>query len=231
MRVLDEYPYNEAVEGFEPLVVRAHLAEPVVNFHPETTFDGPLSFGAYAQYIAQYGDDLPARNSDWALDFDLPLARIATVPVEGADRRLCTPDGRVWVWASSRVSFAEPSIHTRVEVRRKPATEQMSTWSKAKRHHVGLGPLKARNAVHPAVVTPWVEWRVLGDPDEIRKLLGFVTHLGRLHSHGYGRVLRWEVEEDSSGQAWKSRALPAQGGFNLAVRAPLHHRSRLVPCL
>lgn len=41
----------------------------------------------------------------------------------------------------------------------------------------------------------WVEWYCMGLMDEIKALIGMITHLGKKTAQGWGRVMRWEVDE------------------------------------
>lgn len=229
------YPVTGNVneQRWEPLLVTAQLAEPIVGWRDDQTLDGPLSWGAYLEYVDEHGNDLPPMNRLWAVDFDLPVARwTAPLPDDATtDPRLLTADGAVWGWCTSAPVTDREVAMSGVWVRRKPALEDMSRWSDAKRHHIGLGPLKARNVLHPAGFASEITWSVLGDEGGVRDLLTRVTHLGRLTRAGNGRVLQWSVRQGGSRDGWTNRPMPAAGGFLTAVRAPAHHPSRQVPCL
>ena len=233
MRTLD-YPVvaDAGSERWKPLTVTAHLVEPVAGWRDDITLDGPLSWGAYLAYVDEHGDDLPPKNPLWAVDFDLPLAKwSAPLPASWKpDPRLLTADGEVWGWCVSRPMFDEPALSV-VEVRRKPALEEMSQWSNAKRHHIGLGPLKARNVPHAAGFVREITWSALGDKAGMEDLLARVHNIGRLSRSGNGLVASWEVTIGGTSNDWEDRPMPSEGGFLTAVRAPAHHPSRQVPCL
>lgn len=212
-----------------PLEVTAVMAEPVVGWHHQPTLDGPLSYGAFVQYVAEHGNDLPPMTAQSCVDFELPLEPWFAKATAEVNPLVITSAGEVWGWQSSRSEFADGAVRTRVEVRRKPATEQMSAWSTANRHHIGTGPLKARNATLPAVFTQAITWQVVGIQARIEALLAHVTHLGKLHGHGYGKVKEWNITPGRS-DGWQNRLMPDPLGDLHPVRAPHHHRSRLVPC-
>lgn len=54
----------------------------------------------------------------------------------------------------------------------------------------------------------FVEWYCVGDPDAIRALLPFATHLGKKPTQGWGRVAEWTVAEiDQDWSVWKDGVL------------------------
>ncbi len=215
-----------------PLRVVAHLAEPVVALAEHAApLDGPLSWGAYVAATAA-GLVLPPLTRDQVVDFRLPLAVWAAPAPVGAvvDPLLLGAGGLVWGWRCSRAQY-EAAEHTSVDVRRKPPTGEMGRFTGERKHHVGLGPFKARAVALPAVTARMVWWHALGDADGVRDLLTHVTHLGRHARHGHGRVLRWEVQADpDAAEGWRERPFPREGGRLEPVRAPYWHPSRLLPC-
>lgn len=211
--------------------VTAHMAEPIVNWRPEMMLDGPLSWGAFRlRQGRNHGPNLPPMTPDHAHDFDLPLARW-TVPAFGDHHpELLDDRGNIWGWCTSAVITEDAAALSGVDVRRRPATDPMSRWSDAKRHHIGLGPMKARNVRLPAAFAHRLAWHIDSEePDAVMRLLEHVTHLGRMTRHGHGRILHWEIRAHQSG-AWMERPMPHKGGQPMSVRAPHHHPTRQAPC-
>uniref|UniRef100_UPI001EF4566D hypothetical protein n=1 Tax=Frankia sp. CIT1 TaxID=2880974 RepID=UPI001EF4566D len=165
-----------------------------------------------------------------AVDFVLPLAtwtRAAPGPVHPL---AVNRAGDAWGWACSAARYT-PAAQARVEVRRKPAAGPMSRYAPDRKHHVATGPLKARDGLVPAVITPEVIWWALGDPGMVCDLLDRVTHLGRHTRHGHGRILAWDVTVDEKARGrWRERVWPDPAGAPDGIRAPYHHSSRRMPC-
>lgn len=215
---------------WSPMLVTAHMADPVVAMatHP-AHLDGPLSWAAAESAIAA-GVRLPPLLPEWAPDLVLPLAQWTAPYPDDTDPRLRAADPtRVWGWACSAAIYT-PDLHTKVEVRRRPATAEMARYSTARSQHLGLGPHKARQVTHPAEMVRRIDWYALGDIDQVADLLTHVTHLGRIVRHGHGRILRWTVERHQDRDAWKSRSWPHPDGTRGAIRAPYWHHTRSVSC-
>lgn len=85
---------------------------------------------------------------------------------------------------------------------------------------VGAGPFKGYRMPLTVFLVPELVWYVVGDGEEIRRLLGAVTAIGKKPSQGYGRVREWIVEpwpEDLS----DLRPIPDPGGDGIwGVRPP-----------
>src|SRR5690554_2988687 len=91
------------------------------------------------------------------------------------------------------------------------------------------GPMKARDTPLPATLVSEITWYALADPEPLAELLDRVWSLGRLGTHGHGRVLRWEVHPHGDRDAWRNRVLPDPDGPLDGIRAPYHHPTRQVP--
>jgi CRISPR type IV-associated protein Csf3 len=218
--------------GWVPVHVTARLTEPVVNLtgHP-AHLDGPVSYGAYQEYLHANGHAaLPPMSGDHAVDFDLPIAAW-TAPAPGPVHPLAraATDGLVWGWACSRAHY-EPLAYTTIAVRRRPAVDEGARYTKDRRWHLSAGPTKARDVPHPAVHVTAVTWWALADPDRLKALLDRVPSLGRLGHHGHGRVASWTVRPCGERDAWRDRVWPHSDGTPDTIRAPYHHRTRMMPC-
>jgi CRISPR type IV-associated protein Csf3 len=218
-----------------PLRVEAILTQPVVGLPRDPMhLDGPLSWGAYQDALCT-GDTRTLRlppMGEWAHDFDLPLATwTAACTRADPDPRLLAADGRqVWGWACSVADYRIVR-HTVAQVRRRPPTDQMATWTVAASYHPGLGPRRAANLAHQGVWVDRIRWWVLGEPVRLREMLDRVTHVGRLARHGWGQVGAWEIHVDEAAAGrWRRRWWPDALGVPHPVRAPYHHASRMMLC-
>lgn len=234
MRVLEPPAPVESIEG-EPLKITARMGEPIVTYDGVLHFDGILSWCASREYISEHGDDLPPIGGPWMVDFDLPLARWRVPPVPGCDERLLDADGMLWGWCASAGEAIWLS-HGKVEVRKRPAIDEMVRFSRDKTYNAGAGPTKAKDLTFPTLFAREVTWYVRGEREAVKRLLDvWATHLGKLHGHGHGKVLEWRVE--TSPVDWSiqrdgllMRRMPREGGQRGGIRAPYWHRSRQVPC-
>jgi hypothetical protein len=240
MRVLTEAPPLLPPHHHQPLRVTALMGEPIVYYGDGLHLDGPLSYGAYVEYVREHGDDLPPIGEEWAVDFDLPLSTWRCPPADGESPhpRMLAPDGTIWGWrcSAAQADWVAEGTHW---LRKKPATDAMRRYTEAPSHNIGLGPMKAKNLPLPARLAFEVTWYAHGDLQEVSRLLANVRHIGKLCGHGMGRVLDWVVDE--MGEDWSCRGLEgrlmrrmpaafssdAPGVLPLALRAPYHHRSRV----
>jgi hypothetical protein len=196
--------------------------------------DGPLSWCAYRAAV-EGGDPSALRlppMREWAHDFVLPLATwTAPCTRPDPDPRLLGADGTsVWGWACSAAHY-RVLRHTVAAVRRRPATDEMTYWTTAARHHPGLGPRRAVDARHQAVWVDRVRWYALADPDRLAQLLTLLSHTGRLVRHGWGQVLSISVQPHvDAADRWRLRDWPHPGTSLRSIRAPYHHHSRRMPC-
>ena len=196
------------------VVVTATFTEPLVDAerHP-IMLDGPL---AWAHAVNHQGD-LPELTPEHAADMPLPLARWEN------------EDG-VWGWCVSAATF-DVTRQAAVQLRRKPATAAMARFAPDRRHHLALGPHKARDSTLPAMWVGSMTWHALTtDRDRLMALLEDVTHVGKAHAVGHGRIARWCVEETTDTDAWRNRPLPDPAGAPQGVRAPYWHPTRRHPC-
>jgi hypothetical protein len=162
-----------------PLIVTAELVTPIIHAERDRTH----------------------------LDSILSAAALTAHPVEsdfgGAQCVIPLPLDLAWVSDSGQPLWACSPLEPVGET-----TESHEYWHKRyPGHRAELG--SKMNAVTTA--GRWKEYRVpmrvshvdrlqalcFGDRAEIERLLGFVTHIGKKGSMGYGRVARWTVTEGS----------------------------------
>lgn len=197
------------------VAVTARLATPAVGIdaHP-LHLDGPASWGACQQHIAEHGHgSLPPMTDTQAVDFALPMATWTA--------------GGTWGWACSRAHYA-PAGWATSAMRRPPATDAMARYSPDAKHHLSAGPMKARDTPLQTTLVDTVTWHALADPEQLRHLLEHVWSLGRLGRHGHGRVTAWTVLAHPDREAWRDRVLPHPDGTVQGIRAPYHHPLRRV---
>lgn len=219
--------------AWDPLTITVTLDEPLVgDLSQPITGDGALAWCAYLEHVEDRGRTSlpPMRPGVSALDWDLGLATW-TRPVSGpvTDPDSLAAGGHAWGWACSHHTPV-PGALTAVAVRRKPAEQPMGRYTRERRHHLGAGPHKARDTIHPAAWVGDIVWHALGDLDRVAGLLARLTHIGRLGRHGYGRVARIHVERGGDRDGWRARTLPTPGGRPDGIRAPYHHDTRRMPC-
>lgn len=236
-----------------PMVITARMAESIVTYGDGLHLDGPLAFACYQELTPEQKAEIPPIEGPWAMDFDLPLARW-TGPCdlfESTDPRLTVDGvietdehgvlwGNVWGWKCSAAIVVGKAWDTTHDHRRRPAFDEMVTWTGDKRAEMGGGPRAARNLKFPAVIARTLRWYARGDMDRVRHLLTrYVPAVGKLARSGSGKVLSWTIE--ATGQDWSwvgpncevMRRLPARmhpdkPSTEGSIRPPYHHRSRWV---
>lgn len=198
-----------------PMRVTAHLDTLMIEPTGMFGLDGPLAWG-FVERAKAHQHKLPPLTPQFAPDFPLPLSR--------------HDETDPWVWCTSQAHF-DPAALVTVNVRRKPATQAMARYSDASKHHVGLGPYKARDMILPGMATPTVHWDILcTDTDELQDLLSYITHLGPRRRNGFGHITSWTIDTIPDPHAWTDRPMPHTDGTRIEqVRAPYWHHTRRAP--
>lgn len=226
-----------------PLRITARMAEPVVYIGDGMAFDGILAAAWMRDLPYELTSKWPtaSRDEPWLRDLELPLAKWQT-PYDGdCESRLRDPmTGSVWGWRASSV-FADWSVSTRVEVRKRPPLHEMKDWSDAVDVNISAGRFKAHDLKLPARFASVLTWFAVGRPKPVLRVLrNHITALGRKVGHGNGRVLEWQVEDwhdDWSVQVGETLSRPMPRGFapgpvaRRGVRAPYWHPSRQLDCV
>ncbi len=223
-----------------PLRITAVLAEPVVTYLDGLHLDGPLSYGAFRLLPVEEREALPPIDGPVATDMDIPLKRWTCPAIENTDPNILDAEGMLWGWCAS-AAHADWQLETSVQIRKRPAISEMVHRTSSPSVQISAGPFKAQDKRYPAMFAWEVHWFAVGCLAPVERLLAEVPAIGKLTHHGHGRILRWRVEpwhEDwsvergdgltrrmpvgwHSGEGWPGRG---------AIRAPYHHRSRVVPC-
>lgn len=238
---------------FEPCVIDADLSEPIVTYGDGLHIDGPIAYAVFMDLPVEEKNQIPSIESNWALDFDLPLERWTSqcelpqttdprltvdghlVPVDGGDGFI----GRVWGWNSSAAVAVGVSEESRHELRKRPPIEDYVKYTESVRVETAMGPNKAKDLCFPTVIVRRIRWYAVGDIERIQWLLTRYVHsVGKLSRHGQGRISQWRVRPSRDGDLSMTgtdgrpmRRLPAmmfperpvQMG---TIRAPYFHRSR-----
>lgn len=213
------------------LHVRAHLAEPVLAGTDGLHLDGILSYGYFMSLPKRERDKLPSMDSEWVVDFDLPIKKWEVDTSQDVDNRLLSGE-RLWGWVCTRELLVWP-VKSKYEVRKRPEADWMTVLSGDRTLNIGGGPMKAHNLTYPCAFAKTQEWGCIGDKEEVERLLSFVKGIGKKCSLGMGKVMNWEVEEAdfTEDDIILNRRMPNDNGFIVrGIRAPYHHFSRFVKC-
>lgn len=244
-------PLRERLDDMRPLLVTAHMSEPILYSGDGLHLDGILAAAAFRDLDEQTRRRMPPLESEWPVDIALPLARwVVDVGAEWpGDERLLRRRGKgrksitteLWGWRASAVQ-ATWAQHGKAEVRKKPELAGMRRYAADRTVELGAGPLKAYDLAFPTAFAPMLHWYAFGGEDEVRRLL--TTHiqaLGKKHNLGHGTVMRWTVEPCAEDRSVVDgdrimRRMPVQSCLaghlhHGAIRPPYHHHSRVVECV
>jgi CRISPR type IV-associated protein Csf3 len=101
--------------------------------------------------------------------------------------------GRVWLASSSVCTSIKTYTH---HVIKRPVNDEKRRFNPGRRlddkggqHKAWMVPVEVR-----LLLENEIRWYCLGDDEEIRALLQYVTHLGRKRAHGFGQVVSWSVD-------------------------------------
>lgn len=198
-----------------PKTITAHLSSAIIDMD-RIMLDGLLSW-AYVELAKADGRHVPRITPQFAADFPLPLDR--------------WEEHGTWGWCCSEGSEDVVSWTT-VEIRRKPATDAMARYATDRKHHAGLGPMKARDTSLPGRLVRTITWEALvTDEAELERLLAAITCISARWRNGFGRVEKWTIEPSTNMDAWRRRPMPSPGGVLTPIRPPYWHPTRKVPCV
>lgn len=178
-----------------PMVVTAHLTEPLVYSRDLLHLDATLAFAAWMDLPRDLRDRIPPVSDErMPIDIRIPLARWEAPAVDASERPLCRArGGGLWGWCAS-AEVATWERETVAEVRKRPPIGEMVRWSRSGSSNPSLGATKAYDLKLPAVVARTVTWYALGDIDRVRELLTrHVRSIGRKRNQGWGTVGRWDA--------------------------------------
>ncbi len=204
-------------EGYVPMRVVAHLAEPVAYLGDLLHLDGLLSYAAYHDLPIETRKTIePVQTAEWPIDMSCPLSVWSSPAPAGVDDRLLKsrnglrrgfrsmpgtdcPAGterRLWGFCASAADESAWLGRGVLEVRKKPELGKMRRYTTDRSVNIGAGPLKAYDLKIPTVLALEIEWYAHGDPDYVRHLLtAHVQSIGKKRNIGCGVVREWIVEE------------------------------------
>jgi len=175
---------------FRPICITAWLRCGVIS-DPYLPLDGILLYEACRrQFNGQPEASIPGQGSLAALSREMMAPTLPLLMVYDGDYRYYA------------CSFAEWG---------RPFAEGRDYWNKREdsgkhtdlldvavsRIETSKGRYKAYHMPVFYRVAPWVRWWAVGDAAAIKDLLATIAAIGKKRVYGWGRVLRWEVQEMS----------------------------------
>lgn len=208
------------------LQVDCHLLTPAA-ISGYLCLDGILAWAVWQMALGEDGANVPTNNGV-IYEIPLPLARVGSV------------------WAASAALYPAGRAERATRYRRRwPGDPYTEEWAQLPKKLITFGfDFKDRDIPVPVTVTPLVRWYARGDKEAIAELLRMVTHLGKRHGAGTGRIGRWEITEINEDRSvwWNGRLMrpvpseevsPDHGRYDRAYesyRPPYWHRGRYVEC-
>lgn len=166
--------------------VTAHITTPVIEAERH-----PIMIDSIMAYARSLDGDMPPLTQIEAPDIPLPLNKWET----DSD----------WGWKASKAEF-EIEKDTTVNIYRKPAIDAMARYGNFKKHHIGLGPHKARAITLEASIIHTMTWEIDSDaPEKVMELLERVKGIGRGVNTGYGQVAKWDIQPSHQDNGWRNR--------------------------
>lgn len=157
-----------------PLKITATMANPTVaNGGYGIHLDGILSWAVLTAHPCTY------EQAEFLLT---PL------PLETLDFR-----GDLPLWAAS--DFMTDKIHTGREYWHKRYPANRVEFAAKRNANTSAGRWREYRVPLNLNVTHAFTAYAIGNRDEVARLLDYVTHLGKKSAYGYGRVVKWSVEE------------------------------------
>lgn len=181
----------------QPIRITAHLLNGFTSSDPwSPSIDGIL--GYWMMYEAK-GDDFALSASNTA----------AMRPVEGLPLQRIEHGGLWWYACSSPIYSIASSARRYMHRRFDDAHErQLDLQGKSGKVLVAAGPYKNARIPFLLRITRQVEWHVIGDLGEIKRLLSRCPHIGGRYGSGFGRVSGWSFSDGDSEKAMHHRPLP-----------------------
>ena len=166
--------------------IRAHMPHGVALGHPwGIALDGLLASQLWVEHLTSTPADRIAwpSETDQPPDLDLPLARCAR-PADVED----------WHWAATCADPA-PTGHrvTRWWTEHADIPALTSLIGGPPSVSSRQGRYRDRHMPVHVLVTPWLEWWAVGDPEKIHDLLSPLPAVGKYRRHGEGVISHWEV--------------------------------------
>lgn len=213
-----------------PLVVTARLVNGVAASDPWTpTIDGILAYWAMLERLGPESFALGQALSD------LP-------PVDGLPLEIIH-HGAPWWYACSLPLYREVAQAVRPYSRRfdRQMAEKHLLYGKSGRVETKAGPYKEARLSVLQRITPSISWHVIGEGEEIRRLLRRCHWIGKYRSSGFGEVSAWFVETGGDPEiARHHRPLPVEYATLVGIdgitmpagyRPPIHSPRNQTMCV
>ena len=187
----------------QPLVITAELVTPIIHAERDAThLDSVLAFAALTDHPCE--------------SFHGP-GGVSAVPVP-LDLAWVSPEG-LPLWASTPLMPAGETLATR-EYWHKRYPSHRADFGDKLNAETSAGRWKEYRTPVNAQQVERLHALAIGNGEEIERLLGIVSHIGKKGSMGYGRVARWTVTPAGHALAdvLALRAVPAA---YYAVRQPV----------
>lgn len=165
----------------QPLIVRARLRNGFSALDPwSPAIDGILAYWVQRERVGE---------AEFAVAPDSEMSAVEGLPL-GVERH-----GDDWWWQCSAplydcVTQVQRYYHRRFDA---DLAERHMTPQRA-RINVKAGPTKNTRNVANVRVCPEVVWHVIGDGEEIERLLSRCEAIGAKRGQGFGEVTQWTVE-------------------------------------
>lgn len=214
-----------------PLIVTAELATAYsTNDRYSPSLDGILAYWQLREQLGEEEFALGATGHRPLIEPDLPLAKEHW-------------DDLWWYQASAPLVNVVETFDRHVHRRFDDQPGARFLPAKTKTIETKSGPYKIYRLQHEMRVAPSMAWHVVGDEQEIRRLLRQCHTIGFGHTKGYGEVVGWRFEpapDDSVARFYRplpvafARAhdisgMPRRWGIRPPGRIPAHQTLCVMP--
>lgn len=131
-------------------------------------------------------------------------------PVEGLPLAVERHDGRWWYLASSPAQIGARGQDKRFFHRRFDDQHEAYLPPGIGRVLTAAGPYKSSRLYERRAICRGLEWHVIGNEPEIRRLLGTIDQIGGGRGRGYGQVSEWLYDAGDEAIARRRRPLPVE---------------------
>ena len=183
-------PHEEKYRGIvqQGMKVEAVLTDRLITTEP-VTLDGLLAWAVVQEAQNEAGERIPFQEREDIAFLPLPLKRLWSDEAGGP------------LWCAS--FFIPDEVDSDVEYFHKRAPDGHRTKSKHP-ESFGVkgvtGRWAERRTPFPVTIARKLEAWCLGDVAEVRRLLQYVTHVGKKTAEGFGIVREWIVEPVDVGE-------------------------------
>lgn len=188
----------------KPIIITAYLRCGVVS-DPWLPLDGVLLYEV-ARRQTGGGPDASLPGTGTLRAISAPTPKLPLLKVH---------DDQYWYYACSFAEWGQPYAEGRDYWNKRNDVDKFLDMLSRDVHRLDVGSGRYKSYHMPVFyrVAPWVRWWAIGEIDAIRDLLGGILALGKKRAYGWGRVIRWTVDEtDQDRSLWvgpiPQRAIP-----------------------